>query len=344
MSLEIEGVSRRFSEAQALRQVSLSVRRGEFVALLGPSGSGKTTLLRLLAGLDFPDEGRLLLDGRDLAPVPARARGIGFVFQSYALFRHMTVFENVAFGLRVRPRGHRPGEKAISERVNGLLERMQIGDLGRRYPDQISGGQRQRVALARALAIEPRLLLLDEPFGALDAEVRQSLRRWLRTLHDEMGLTSLFVTHDQEEAMAMADRVAIMREGRIVQADTPMALLERPADAFVARFLGLGREFPAVLGAEGLRLEGFEGVVPAERVALADGARPGPVLAFLGPQDWAVEPGGEGVLRHIRRDGQRDLLEIEAGGRLIEAEAPAGRFSPGAELRLIPLAARVFCV
>jgi sulfate transport system ATP-binding protein len=216
------------------------VADGEFLALLGPSGSGKTTLLRVLAGLEFVDSGEVAIGGRSMRNVPARERGVGFVFQHYALFRHMTVARNVAFGLEVRPRHLRPPAAEIRARVRSLLEMMGIAELAGRYPEQVSGGQRQRVALARALAIEPRLLLLDEPFGALDAKVRKNLRVWLRELHDRMGLTSIFVTHDQAEAMAMAmaDRVAVLRAGRIDQVDTPAKLSAAPATAFVREFLG----------------------------------------------------------------------------------------------------------
>ena len=238
MSVEVAGLTRRFGgAAPALDAVDLSVRTGEFVALLGPSGSGKTTLLRILAGLDFPDAGEVRINGRSVAGVAARHRGIGFVFQHYALFRHMTVFDNVAFGLNVRPRSARPRGSEIAARVRRLLQLVQIPDLERRYPDQISGGQRQRVALARALATEPPLLLLDEPFGALDAQVRKDLRLWLRALHERLGITSLFVTHDQDEAMEIADLVVVMSMGRIEQIGTPHEVRSRPATRFVAEFV-----------------------------------------------------------------------------------------------------------
>jgi sulfate/thiosulfate transport system ATP-binding protein len=238
VTVELHDVSRAFGKVAALDRVTLSVAQGEFVALLGPSGSGKTTLLRVLAGLEFVDSGEIAIDGRSMHGVPARERGVGFVFQHYALFRHMTVASNVAFGLEVRPRRNRPSAREIGKRVRSLLELMGIAELADRYPEQVSGGQRQRVALARALAIEPSLLLLDEPFGALDAKVRAGLRVWLRDLHDRMGLTSIFVTHDQAEAMAMADRVAVLRSGRIEQVDVPARLYAEPASAFVQEFLG----------------------------------------------------------------------------------------------------------
>jgi sulfate/thiosulfate transport system ATP-binding protein len=248
VTVALLGLRKTFGGVTALDDISLTIADGEFLALLGPSGSGKTTLLRALAGLEFIDAGDIVVNGRSMAGVPARRRGVGFVFQHYALFRHMTVARNVAFGLQVMPRGRRPSAREIRSRVQALLDLMEIGDLGGRYPDQISGGQRQRVALARALAIEPGLLLLDEPFGALDAKVRKSLRVWLRQVHDRMGLTSIFVTHDQGEAMEMADRVAVMNAGRVVQVDTPQRLCAQPANAFVREFLGEARAMDRSFG------------------------------------------------------------------------------------------------
>src|SRR5688500_2068819 len=238
MGIEVRHLTKSFGSFEALRDVSFSVRTGELVALLGPSGSGKTTLLRIIAGLDVADAGTVLFDGDDATRRSAKDRGVGFVFQHYALFRHMTVFENVAFGLRVRPRAERPPADDIRRRVMELLALVQLDYLGDRYPSQLSGGQRQRVALARALAVEPKLLLLDEPFGALDAKVRQELRRWLRRLHAEIHLTSVFVTHDQEEALELANRVVVMNEGRIEQDGTPEAVVEHPATPFVMTFVG----------------------------------------------------------------------------------------------------------
>ncbi len=239
--LEVRGLSRRFGPGTAaLDGVDLAMPRGGFLALLGPSGSGKTTLLRILGGLETADAGEVWLLGRDVSAVPARERGIGFVVPHEALVRHRRVFENVAFGLRVRPRRERPAEAEIAVRVRRLLEMVQVPELERRWPEQLSGGQRQRVALARALATEPPLLLLDEPFGALDAKVRRDLRGWLRGLHDRLGLTSVLVTHDQEEAFALADQVAIMRAGRIEQMGTPDALTAGPATEFVSDFLSTG--------------------------------------------------------------------------------------------------------
>ncbi len=240
MAIEVRQLTKTFGRYPALHGVSLRIETGELVALLGPSGSGKTTLLRLIAGLEFADDtsGEILFDDRPVGDTPVGKRGVGFVFQNYALFRHLSVFENVAFGLRVRPRGTRPTEDAIRTRVNELLQLVQLGDLGRRYPAQLSGGQRQRVALARALAIDPSVLLLDEPFGALDAKVRKDLRRWLRELQRRLRLTTVFVTHDQEEALEIADRVVVMSTGRIEQIGTPLEVYDRPATPFVMEFLG----------------------------------------------------------------------------------------------------------
>lgn len=240
MSIEVRAVTKRFGSFLAVDDVSLRVESGELVALLGPSGGGKTTLLRVIAGLDTPDTGSVLLQGEDATSRNARDRGVGFVFQHYALFRHMTVFENVAFGLRVRKREVRPADAEIRTRVNQLLELVQLDFMADRRPSELSGGQRQRVALARALAVEPKVLLLDEPFGALDAKVRRELRGWLRRLHDEIHLTSVFVTHDQEEALELADHVAIMNRGRIEQEGTPDSIVERPATDFVTSFLATG--------------------------------------------------------------------------------------------------------
>jgi sulfate transport system ATP-binding protein len=238
VSIEVVGVSKRFGAFTAVTDVSLRVETGELVALLGPSGCGKTTLLRLIAGLEIPDAGHVLFDGRDPAARRLADRRVGFVFQHYALFRHQSVFENIAFGLRVRPRATRPPEDEIARRVHRLIELVQLEAMADRLPAQLSGGQRQRVALARALAVEPKVLLLDEPFGALDAKVRKELRRWLRRLHDELHVTSIFVTHDQEEALEAADRVVLMNQGRVEQVGTPPEVYAHPATPFVYDFLG----------------------------------------------------------------------------------------------------------
>ena len=245
MSIELAGVAKRYGSYVALDGIDLDVATGELVALLGPSGSGKTSLLRIIAGLEMPDAGTVAFHGEDATSRHARDRRVGFVFQHYALFGHLTIFENVAFGLRVRPRAQRLPDAAISKRVLDLLELVQLAGLADRHPHQLSGGQRQRIALARALAVEPRVLLLDEPFGALDARVRQELRRWLRRLHDDVHVTSVFVTHDQEEALEVADRVVVMNHGRIEQIGTPEEVYERPATPFVLEFLGHVNRLPA---------------------------------------------------------------------------------------------------
>ena len=238
MSIEAITITKRFGQFTALDNVDLNIPSGELVALLGPSGSGKTTLLRIIAGLEFADSGSVRFDGKDFSDRTARERRVGFVFQHYALFRHLTVFENIAFGLRVRPRDTRPSRAQIQAKVHELLKLIQLETLAQRYPSQLSGGQRQRVALARALAVEPSVLLLDEPFGALDAKVRLELRRWLRQLHDEIHITSVFVTHDQEEALEVADRVVVMNNGRIEQVGPPEEVYNHPATPFVYNFLG----------------------------------------------------------------------------------------------------------
>lgn len=238
MSIEVKNIEKQFGQFKALDNVSLSFPTGELVALLGPSGCGKTTLLRIIAGLENPDGGVVHFHGEDATHVHVRQRQVGFVFQHYALFRHMTVFDNVAFGLTVRPRDKRPSKKEVAERVYELLRLVQLDWLADRYPDQLSGGQRQRIALARALAVEPKVLLLDEPFGALDAKVRKDLRRWLRRLHDELHITSIFVTHDQEEAMEVADRIVVLNKGKIEQIGTPEEVYNNPATPFVYDFIG----------------------------------------------------------------------------------------------------------
>lgn len=237
MHIEIDEIAKSFGTTNALTPVSLSIPSGALVALLGPSGSGKTTLLRILGGLEYPTSGRILFDGQDATGLSVQDRRAGFVFQSYALFRHMTVFENIAYGLKARPRASRPPAAEIERRVTKLLALIQLPDIGARYPSQLSGGQRQRVALARALAIEPRMLLLDEPFGALDARVRKELRQGLRDIHDETGLTTVFVTHDQDEAMELADLVVVMSMGRIEQIGKPTDIRARPASEFVRNFI-----------------------------------------------------------------------------------------------------------
>lgn len=243
MTIEVCNIRKNFRDFVALKDVNLKVNDGELVALLGPSGSGKTTLLRIIAGLEYADSGSVLIDGREANRMHVKDRNVGFVFQHYALFKHMTVFDNVAFGLRVRPAQARPSPSEISDRVMTLLKLVHLDQFHDRYPSQLSGGQRQRVALARSLAVEPKLLLLDEPFGALDAKVRKELRRWLRRLHDDIHITSIFVTHDQEEAMEVSDRIVVMNHGRIEQVGTPEEVYHQPANGFIYDFLGNYNEF-----------------------------------------------------------------------------------------------------
>jgi len=346
MSIVISGLVKSFGNYAALRGVDLAVRPGEFLALLGPSGSGKTTLLRILSGLDTPDAGRLTIDGEDISGQRARDRQMGFVFQHYALFRHMTVAENVAFGLRVKPRGQRLARPDIAERVDRLLRLMQLERMGERYPAQLSGGQRQRVALARALAIEPRVLLLDEPFGALDAKVRKELRRWLRNLHDEMGLTSIFVSHDQEEALELADRVAVMNEGRIVQVGPPVEVYRNPANAFVCEFLGNTNRLACMIenGRASLGGQSFAAPVPPEAGRL-------PGIAYVRPEDCELRPvSGAAGLRasvvkiHAAGPTIRVELRREDADELVEALLPVGATPPelGAEVALALRHVRIF--
>ncbi len=280
MAIDIQDIHKQFGKVPVLRGIDLQIADGELIALLGASGSGKTTLLRILAGLDWPNTGSVDVDGTDWLSLEAQRRGVGFVFQHYALFQHMSVFENIAFGLRVLPKDKRPSEDEIRSRVNELIGLVQIEGLGERYPAQLSGGQRQRVALARALAIRPKVLLLDEPFGALDARIRKDLRRWLRSLHDQIGMTTIFVTHDQEEAFELADRVVLMGEGRIEQVGTPDEIYEHPASPFVARFLGGVNELPADLHNGRVQLP-YADTSAVERVAAGDGQ----VTLFVRPHE-----------------------------------------------------------
>jgi sulfate transport system ATP-binding protein len=286
MSVEVKNVTKKFGSFTALDNVSLKVESGELVALLGPSGSGKTTLLRTIAGLEFPDNtgvAQVLFYGEDVTHIPASERKAGFAFQHYALFRHMSVFENIAFGLRVRPKETRPTEPEIRARVEKLLHLIQLEPQAKRFPSQLSGGQRQRVALARALAVEPKVLLLDEPFGALDAKVRKELRRWLRHLHDEIHVTTLFVTHDQEEALEVSDRVAILRDGKIEQIGTPEEIYDKPASPFVYDFLGNVNLFSG-------RVKDGAVVIGGTEFASADaaGEQDSEAVAFVRPHDIRV--------------------------------------------------------
>jgi sulfate transport system ATP-binding protein len=325
MTIEVRHVSKRFNGFSALAGVNLRVTPGELVALLGPSGSGKTTLLRIIAGLEFPTEGAVLFDGEDASAHHVGQRRVGFVFQHYALFRHMTVFENVAFGLRVKPRGQRPAEAAIRKKVMDLLDLVQLELLAERYPTQLSGGQRQRVALARALAIEPKVLLLDEPFGALDAKVRKELRRWLRQLHDRMGLTSVFVTHDQEEALELADRIVVMSEGRIEQIGAPQQVYDHPSTPFVYEFLGHVNRFDCYLR------QGLVEVCGSRfEVSGAESVIDGPSIAYVRPHDIDIlgamdGRGATAEIRYLTAAGPVGRIELALAGRVIEAELSRAR-------------------
>jgi sulfate transport system ATP-binding protein len=359
MSIQIRDVNKHFGNFHALKNVNLDIDSGELLALLGPSGCGKTTLLRIIAGLETPDTGSILFSGEDTTDVHVRERNVGFVFQHYALFRHMTVFDNVAFGLRMKPRGQRPGEAQIKQKVTELLKLVQLDWIADRYPSQLSGGQRQRIALARALAVEPKVLLLDEPFGALDAKVRKELRRWLRRLHDELHVTSIFVTHDQEEALEVADRVVLMNHGVIEQVGSPQDVWDHPASPFVYGFLGdvnlfhgRAHEGEVQIGEDhhGIRLQAPE----------HHEAQDAKAFAYVRPHDLDVTrytPGASGLVATLERAivvGPIARLElIHAGGtpsgspELIEAHLSAQQFrdlglKDGDTLVLTPRKARVF--
>lgn len=352
MSIEARHIGKRFGNFVALDDVELEVPTGELVALLGPSGCGKTTLLRIIAGLETPDTGELRFHGEDATALAARERGVGFVFQHYALFRHMSVFENVAFGLRVKPRRDRPSEAQIRAKVHELLQLVQLDWLADRYPAQLSGGQRQRIALARALAVEPKVLLLDEPFGALDAKVRKELRRWLRRLHDELHMTSVFVTHDQEEALEVADRVVLMNHGRIEQIGTPDEVYSHPANAFVYGFLGSVNRFHGHAEGGAFRADGLHTALPDAGAA----SQPqGAAIAYARPHELDLAAWSEGAAgvdarvarRYVR--GAQVLVELERASdhELIEVELPRERYdalalTSGTRVLVQPRRLRVF--
>ncbi len=358
MSIQIRNISKQFGAFQALRDVSLDIQSGELIALLGPSGCGKTTLLRIIAGLEQPDSGSILFSGADQTDVHVRERGVGFVFQHYALFRHMTVFDNVAFGLRMKPRRERPSEAQIRAKVMELLSLVQLDWVAERYPSQLSGGQRQRIALARALAVEPQVLLLDEPFGALDAKVRKELRRWLRRLHDDLNVTSIFVTHDQEEALEVADRVVVINKGHIEQQGTPQEVWDHPASPFVYGFLGDVNLFHGRAHEGTLHVQGMQLPVPEHATAQNADAR-----AYVRPYDLDVQRAVPGqastqglpaILERAIVVGSLARLELkptqghgEAAAPLIEVHLPAQEFRAmglreGEELLVTPRQARVF--
>jgi len=351
MSIEVRNLRKSFGDFVALDDVSLRIEKGELMALLGPSGSGKTTLLRIIAGLEIPDSGSVHLGGEEATGWSARERGVGFVFQHYALFRHLTVFENVAFGLRVRPRRSRPREEEIRARVHELLELVQLGWAGPRYPAQLSGGQRQRVALARALAVEPRVLLLDEPFGALDAKVREELRRWLRRLHNELRLTGVFVTHDQEEALEVATRVAVLNNGKIEQVGAPQEVYDRPATPFVSGFLGNVNLFHGRIHDGRVYIRGTSVAVEDGNGVHVDGAR---AMIHIRPHllDIHTTPTAKGAfaatIRHINSAGTRVKIELTSEwGDPVRVEVDHERLralglKPDTRVYLSPREKRVF--
>lgn len=349
MSIEIDRVNKRFGDFVAVDNVSLTLNNGELTALLGPSGSGKTTLLRIIAGLEQPDSGRIRFHGEDATDLHVSNRGVGFVFQHYALFKHMTVFENVAYGLTVRPRKTRPSKQEIRRKVMELLEMVQLDWTADRLPSQLSGGQRQRIALARALAVEPRVLLLDEPFGALDARVRAELRRWLRRLHDEIHVTSIFVTHDQEEALEVSDRVVVMNHGRVEQDGGPEEVYDHPANPFVYQFLGNVNLFHARVHDGMARIGNVQFQAPEYA-----GQSESPAVAYVRPHDIEVLGQSEDHALHAKVElvsvvGPTVRLELRTDNseRVVHAELSKPRFrelglSLGGDAWIRPIHSRVF--
>ncbi|NHN88569.1 sulfate/molybdate ABC transporter ATP-binding protein [Acetobacter conturbans] len=341
MSVRIEDLVRRAPgnhDRILLDQVTVDIPDGAFVALVGPSGAGKTTLLRAIAGLDPFDTGRIVIDDRNTNDLSARERNVGFVFQNYALFRHMTVAKNISFGLDVLPGSQRPAKSEIDRRVKELLDLIQLPDLGSSYPQRLSGGQRQRVALARALATRPKHLLLDEPFGALDPVVRRTVRQWLRSLHDQLGLTTILVTHDQEEALDVADRLVVMQDGRIVQDDGAEALENRPATPFVMEFLGETLSFPGRITG-GMFLPELPHVAPFPVAGIADG----PAAALIRPHEIRLTPEAGGA--PVQRAGSRyglSKLAVDLGDRIVDILVPASEAVPASGVKLHIAAARLF--
>ena len=331
MSIEVRNLNKKFGQTVVCDNLNLDIPAGELVALLGPSGSGKTTLLRIIAGLEVPDSGTVLFHGEDATHTDVRERHVGFVFQHYALFGHMTIFENVAFGLRVRPKATRPPEKEIRAKVTELLKLVQLDWIADRFPHQLSGGQRQRIALARALAVEPKVLLLDEPFGALDARVRKELRRWLRRLHDEMNVTSVFVTHDQEEAMEVADRIVVMNHGRIEQDGPPDEVYDHPATPFVLQFLGDVNLFHGRLG-QPAGPGGDVAFVRPHELAIVETALPGSIVATL-VQALTVGPN---TRLEFRRDDDQSYVDVEMARAEWQALRERLGLANGSKVHLLP--------
>lgn len=313
MSIEVRNIHKKFGDFVALDNINLNFEKGKLVALLGPSGCGKTTLLRIIAGLEQADAGNVVLEGEDTSGTSVRERQVGFVFQHYALFKHMTVFDNVAFGMRMKPRSHRPGKQQIQDKVHELLSLVQLDWLADRFPSQLSGGQRQRIALARALAVEPRVLLLDEPFGALDAKVRKELRRWLRKLHDELHISSIFVTHDQEEALEVADEVVLMDHGRVEQVGTPEQVYKSPGTPFVYSFLGSVNTFNGTIVQGELSVGGHADTRDKLPCAQGDITNGSDVVAFARPHELAISTDihTPGISAKIVR-----VLSLGAGARV----------------------------
>ena len=350
MSIEVKNIHKEFGEFKALDNVSLTFPSGELVALLGPSGCGKTTLLRIIAGLETADKGTVILDGEDASCTHVRERQVGFVFQHYALFKHMTVFDNVAFGLRVKPKNERLSEEEIAKKVHELLNLVQLDWLHDRFPSQLSGGQRQRIALARALAVEPRVLLLDEPFGALDAKVRKELRRWIRKLHDELHITSIFVTHDQEEALEVADRVVLMNQGKVEQIGSPSEVYDHPKTPFVYGFLGNVNRFNGYASGKFLEVGGYK--LPINE-SFAKGS---PLIGFARPHELDINQNKSGIAANVDRilsfglysrieltiDNQQEGLPAHLEVQIERAELDKKKLKEGTQVFVTPKELKLF--
>lgn len=354
MSIQIKNINKSFGDFQALKNINLHVETGQLVSLLGPSGCGKTTLLRIIAGLEFADNGQVILDGQDMTDKSVQDRNIGFMFQHYALFRHMTVFDNVAFGLTVLPRSQRPSRKEIKERVTNLLELVQLPHLAKSFPSQLSGGQRQRIALARSLAVRPKLLLLDEPFGALDAKVRKELRQWLRRVHHELGVTSILVTHDQEEALEISDNIVLMNHGLIEQEGSGSYLYHQPQTPFVTEFLGEANAFEGVVKGSNWHFNDFSVAVSEEQKK--HGIRDGAAKAYVRPHQWRLSRPTEnngfmlhGYLQDVQDLGPFVRLHVidEEQGQEVDVFLPqqiqqGSNYQKGERIALSPESVTVF--